>query len=474
MLPPDRPARRPPHRSRFGILVGTAVALLWTVVAAHVPSEFGYRIDVTPSPGAALARVALPSASFAALRTRDGGDLRVFNAEGRVLPYALLDARAAPNASVDRFGERVIALPIRSEAAIGRDTPTLRIEETPTRRVIEYAPTQSSAKARPDASTAPPRALLFDTRDISTPVRAIDFEGTLPAATIVSLTIDGSDDLRQWRRVVTDAPVFDFTEPNGSAAPSNRRVELPKSAGAASLKGRYLRVTWSNGGSAAGLTALRPVLMDDTSTPAAELPLGPPRSAADDAAEWTLPPALGSGASARLLGLRFATTATNSLMPLTISTRERAGEPWRIVASTVVFHFDGQNGAVTPRAPLATQLRVEPARGYSLRGVPLTLTLEYAPMQVLFVATGPAPFTIAAGKTGLTTAALPVATLMPIHQPGAEFTVPLATLASQSAGTPKAESSLADSIGRSTLLWGVLLVAVVVLAGLALSLLRRP
>ena len=54
-------------------------------------------------------------------------------------------------------------------------------------------------------------------------MRAVELEGTLPNATIVSVSLDISADLKSWRILVSDAPVFDF----GNDGPSNRRIELP-------------------------------------------------------------------------------------------------------------------------------------------------------------------------------------------------------------------------------------------------------
>ena len=146
---------------------------------------------------------------------------------------------------------------------------------------------------------------------------------------------------------------------------------------------------------------------------------------ADNAVEWTL------STGFRASGLRLQTTASSTLMPVRILTRARSGDPWQPVASTVVYRLKGTSGTdgVNPSLPigatLASQLRVEALHGYSLTGLPLTLALEYPPLQVLFIATGDGPFSIATGKAGLESASLPVATLLPNYASGAEFATPL-------------------------------------------------
>ena len=121
-------------------------------------------------------------------------------------------------------------------------------------------------------------------------------------------------------------------------------------------------------------------------------------------------------------------------------------------------------------------MRVEALRGYNLTGVPITLALEYAPLNVLFVATGDGPFTIATGNTSAQSTAVPVTTLMPNYQNGDEFALPVLTATFSVNQPPSKPSAAAEMFAAATqksfLLWGVLGLAVVVLGGLAVSLLR--
>lgn len=455
------------NRLKFALRALLALATVGSSATAFAQSatDFAVRADVVVPPGAAVVRAALPGPSIAALRSGNGGDLRVFNGSGMSLPHALIDASTEAQTRPDAPGQRLIALPIFAATSTTANAPSLRIEEGPTRRVIEY----SSAKPTPGARQEQ-RGLLFDTRKIETDVRALELEGTLPAATIVKVTLDASQDLKSWRTLVTDAPVFDF----GADGPGNRRVALPV---AQSLKDHYVRLRWNVPGNLP-VTAMQTVGVGSAkSVPPTTLELGAPTSTADNAAEWTLPSGL------RVAGLRLQTSAANALMPVRVLTRARAGDPWQAVASTVVYRMTGTDGAigVNPSIPvntvLAPQLRVEALRGYNLTGVPLTLTVEHPPLHVLFVATGEGPFSIATGKSGVESAALPVSTLMPNYKSGAEFALPVvqATLA---AGTKPQNAnsggSFADLFNRSTMLWAVLGFAVLVLAGLAISLLRSP
>ena len=476
-------------RNRLSVLLGfvgmrcahrqhtSAVALLFAAcfaatAFAQSPSDFATRADVVVPPGASIVRAALPAASIAALRGVRGGDLRVFNASGVSLPHALIDASTEKFARADVPGQRLLALPIyASTTATTSGAPTLRIEEGPNRRVIEYSATKAIA-----TTNQAPRGLLFDARKVDTAVRAVELEGTLPNATIVKVSLEISADLKSWRMLVSDAPVFDF----GSDGPSNRRIELPVAQTPTMLKDHYVRLT-SNLPGGMQIVALKAVGADAVkSLQPTAIAQSAPVITSENGAEWTLSTHL------RASALRLQTTTNNALMPVRILTRARAGDPWQLVSSTVVYRLAGATGgdSINPAIPinsaLASQLRVEALRGYSLAGVALSLALEFPPLQVLFIATGDGPFSIATGKAGLESAVLPVATLLPNYATGAEFSTPLLQATSISLDTnprtagQSAKDLLSELFNRSAILWAVLGLAVVVLAGLAISLLRSP
>ena len=441
-------------------------------VNAQTVNEFSTRATVAVPTGTAIARVALPAPSIAALRDANGGDMRMFNAAGLSLPHAVIDTSRQAPATQDVAGERIAALPIYT-ASIGTGTaanaPALRIIEGPNRRVIEVGAATTGAEQKRDATAV--RGLLFDTRNLKNELRAVELEGTLPPSLIVKVTLDVSTDLKSWRPVASQSPVFDF----GSEGPSNRRVDLPVGQ---TLEGQYLRLTWSDVPSLA-VTALRTVgVMNTSRTEPVVIELGAPQNTAEGYAEWTITPGL------RASAIRLQTSTANALMPVRVLTRSRSGDPWRTVANTVVYRLASSataqtiNPSVPLSSPLESLVRVEALRGYNLTGVPITLALEYAPLNVLFIATGDGPFTIATGNANAQSTAVPVTTLIPNYQNGSEFALPVLTATVSVSQPPAKLSAAAEIFGvatqKSFLLWGVLGLAVIVLGGLAVSLLRSP
>jgi Protein of unknown function (DUF3999) len=474
------------------IAAALAIALITATPASYARTvqDFASRMQVSVPAGTSVARVALPAATFASTRTADGGDLRVFNEEGQLLPYALINAATQPQTRPDTQGTRLIALPILGERATASgNASTLRIIEgdgTGKRRVIEYSSPNDVSTSRKASAVADVRGLLFDSRSLDSEIRAVELEGALPAATVVKITLSASPDLTNWRVLSLDAPIYEFPATEGSASgPGNRRVSLPAGT---NLKDQYLRLTWSGVSAAPAIVALRTIGVGEAATvPPVTVDLGAPTGSgsSDEAVQWTLPNAY------RVQALRLATAVPNALMPVRVSTRARAGEPWRTVTSSVVYRLTGADGvtSVNPAQPLAyalkREVRVEAMPGYRLTGVPLTLSLEFAPLHVLFVATGKGPFTVASGKAGLASAALPVATLMPGYRAGDEFKLPLLAATGGASADPFAAGNKgvtpgmtgnapSDWLNRTTILWSVLVLAVLVLGGLALMLLRSP
>lgn len=465
-------------------------------VQAQSPAEFSTQVTLAVPAGTAIARVALPAATLASLRGVGGGDLRVFNGNGQALPHALIDAAAAPLQRQEAEVIRTPAWPIYDETLPDAPgAPTLRIVDGgPTRRVIEYSSPASPASAAERTKHAAIRGWLFDLhasrQDIKTgadrELRGVALEGALPPSTLIRMTVAASTDLKHWRTLAADFPVFDFTAPGSAVggAPRNRRIDFAPGTRVAE---RYLRLTVSGApATALSISALRSIGVEQGPRAApVNMELGGPDHESDGGVQWRLPVTLHAQA------LRLATRTENALLPVRVSTRARAGEPWRLVAQTVVYRLRGADGSISVNPaqalamPLDREVRVAPEPGYRFDGVPITLTLDFAPLHVLFIATAPGPFVIASGNAGLASTALPVATLLPGYKAGDEFAIselpqPDATSDGRADATSRALRAPAGDVAatgwrnRTTALWAVLIAAVAVLGGIAVALLRAP
>lgn len=258
----------------------------WSAEAPAV-SEFAWRGTLTLPAQASLVRVEVPVAALLRMQSSAGHDLRVFNAAGDTVPFALLGraelSHVAPTARTASYP----AYTLFSAASAGK----------PTRGAVEVQVNtngqRSSAWVRLDtsgvtASATPPgaqplQAALFDLRAEQQAVDALELSIDLPRNVLVSISVATSTDLKDWTVVASKGPLFQF---DGEGAPSSHTLELHQSL---PLKKRYLRLAWP-GQNGVVLRSLVGRVAPAHTVPAplrAALPPGMPDS--KGGLTWTLP-----------------------------------------------------------------------------------------------------------------------------------------------------------------------------------------
>ncbi|MDO5692486.1 MAG: DUF3999 family protein [Pseudomonadota bacterium] len=466
---------------RWIAATATALALLpasaaWATGGQAV-SDYAARWSLQVPAGAALARLPLPAEVLTRLQTSDARDLRIFNAAGQPVPLAV--DRDGPAAAPARQAPPVelAAMPLMGNASQPPgEQGTLRVRIEGARAIsIEQtgdAPTQA----------ARPIGALIDTRAVQAPLSAIELVAQMPEAETVTFRLHASEDLQQWRALgaATAYRQGDF------AAPARLRLQGER------LRNQFLRVTWHDAGMRADLPvqiqAVRLTPQAEAAPaprPAVALALPPQeRVVRDGGLEFALPFAT------PLAALDIQTGRRNFVQPVRVLARERAEQPWTPVARHVVYAFDAPEGARTsPPAELAAsrhwrQWRIEPEpRAAAIELDTVTLRALFAPVQVVFATSGEGPFTLAAGRADAPAAALPLATLMPGYQSGAQQRLPAATLGASSdtrlAVNPVAPPAVtAQPVRegpnqRQWLLWGVLVGGALALAAMAWALARQ-
>lgn len=433
------------------------------------PGDFTWRAPLQASAGAALVRVELPPQALLHLQTGDLRDLRVFNAAGEPVPFALLAPPAAAAAPPRARTASAAALPLYGAA--DRAPPAQGSTEV---RIADGAG-QRSVWVRMDGSELPgaPRldAVLIDTRAQGQALDAIEIQGTLPANVPVHIRVASSADLAQWTTLPVRGRLYRF---EGTGAPSNMTLEFERPV---VLEGRFLRLDWS-GQAGVAVTGVTGLLAPGAAAPArvrAPLPAG--RVADRGGLE------IATGFATPMAGLVLETPVPNTLWPVRVLVRNEASLPWRQVGNTVVYRLaNGGRDATNPALALpgvgARWLRLESSNGADLTQARLQAGAEFAPVRLVFVASGQGPFELAVGRAAAPAAALPLATIAGTLGSGTLDDLPLATVGAPvvHAARPAAWALLwpgADPPGPTTVLWTVLVAGVLVLAGVAWSLLRQ-
>jgi hypothetical protein len=458
-------------RPRTAAILLLTASLLAQAQDEPAPAAFAWRGSVDTTGRSGLVRAAVPAEALARLQSRDAADLRVFDASGRPVPFAF--ARPPRPPGEDRPHTAAFpALPLYA-AQPGRAAPKgavqLKVEEGGGNRTLWVQLGQDGPQPAP-AGARPLPAALFDTRAQKEPVTGFVLRARIPTNVPVPFTLATSPDLASWTPVAVQGRIFRF---EGEGAPANDRLEL---GAPLALQDRYLRVDWS-GQEGVALDAVVGLLAAPQPEPAyPSITLPAPVADGPAALEWQL------GFATPIARLELATPRDNTLVPLRLLGRNQASEPWRPLASTLVYRLGapGQQAVNTPVAlPVASVrwLRAEATHGARLESIALTVRAQFEPLEVVFPAGDGGPYTLAAGRPATPQAALPLGML------ASTTATPIAALPLVTVGAAQSSPAPAPGWwspwlprhvdGKTASLWLVLALGVLLLGGVAWALLRQ-
>jgi hypothetical protein len=454
------------------------VSAMAAAIAADAPqiTDFAWRGTLALPVGASLARVELPLQAMLHMQSSEAHDLRVFNAPGAVVPFAVLGgadlSRPAPAAVTAVYkAYPLFAANTAGQASRGAVSVQVNTAGAHGSARVRWSDAASPSDM-PDSSAQPLQAALFDMRAEKQTVDALMLAVELPHNTLVPVTVATSTDLKDWTVVATKGPLFQFDGADGADAPLNTTVELRQ---ALQLQGRYLRLAWTGQAGVKVQTLTARVVGTQTVPTPLRAALPPGRPDGTSSLSWSLPFA------APVSALHLQAVQDNTFVPVRIQGRSDAAQPWRTLASSVVYRLDG-TGSSNPPTPLhgasVRALRVQASQGVALPVGGLQATVEFVPLQVAFLAFGAGPFTLAIGRSQTPAAAVEPSLLGSVAPTGLGA-LPLATVVSvqirpATALAGPAPGWLPEGTSlRSVLLWAVLGVGVLVLGGVAYALLRQ-
>ncbi|CAN7652596.1 DUF3999 domain-containing protein [Acidovorax sp. LjRoot194] len=450
---------------------------------ANSPAAYAIRIPVTLAADAPLQRVMLPAEVLVRLQSPGYADVRLFNGAGQPVPMALagVAAASAPEESVVLPAYPILGGP-GTPGQAGLEGLSLRIEEQQGRRVVQI---DTAGTAAPGGAQSV-RGALLDARSIPLPVARMALDADLPAGQPVTFTVQASRDLKNWRplaeTVLYRADAAGTTpSPAAPGRLGSEHIDLQR----ADLKDHYLRVTWGD----AAVTFRGATLVTSRGA-------GPRERVS---ASMAVPP-LGNNPRELVFALPFATPVaalkitlqgSNVLVPVRVLGRNDRERPWAHLASATVYRMStgGKEQTNTPvelGGASVRDVKIEAdAKSAGFAAAP-DIALQFEPAQLVFLASGQGPFTLAAGLPGASAAAsafLPLASLVPGYQPQQENTLPLAMAdvarADITGGKPAdgplvAAATASDGLPtRSWVLWGVLLAGVGALGLMAWLLMRQ-
>lgn len=404
------------------------------------PKDFAVALPLEAAPGAQVQRVDLPAAALVALKRPDRGDIRAFDANGRPLSTALLDARGATPQST-----HLDAIPIAAQGSgFANSAVSVRVDRDGSAVTVDT----SSSKAGADAA-----GVLFDTRKLVDPAQAITLDASLPMQRPVTMTVEASGDLKSWH-VLAEQVLF-----RPGASPDllgSGRIALPET----SLEGQYLRVGWS-GAPEAKISGATLYTAHSPLPPRIEVPTNGLVLADSHRLRFILPPGPTPAA------LRVTMTGKDGVVPIRLLGRNASDESWTLIA--VASLRQGGGATLETGGSTVEEYSLEAdARSAGFSQAP-RLDLLFDPVALLVAFNGAAPYRLATGDAAAGPAFFAVSDL------AATGPYPLAKVGGGNAGaaidlTPASDSSFPAL--RTLALWTALILGTVVLVFAAYRLFR--
>ena len=440
-------------------LSGLALWLLGSAACAQeTPADFSVRVPLAVSGNGPWYRLELPLAVQLSARQADLSDVRVFNAAGEPQAYAL--SRQSSQRSESRTVTEVKWFPLYA-ADTQQALPGVVMKSTTEGTLLEIRP--STAKG-PQVL----RGWVLDASAIKAPLQQLSLDWSREHDGFQRFSIEASDDLQHW------TPWGDGQVARLSFA--DERVEQ-HDVNLPGQSARYLRLVWQ-GQAAPLLTSAKLVSATSSSLPLPLVwsqPLAGTRLSAGEYS-WQLPTGL------NVERLRIELKQPNTLAPVTLSGRRDSKQAWQPLSNGLLYRLTSNGQEVVQdelqlpgQAVAELKLQVD-ERGAGLGVEAPALHFAVRSTQLVFLARGEPPFTLALGNAAAKAANLPLSTLIPDYSAERFKALGQATVAGDAVvNTPVVAAAVESGPDWKKFgLWAVLLLGVAALGAMAYSLLRKP
>ncbi len=447
--------------------------LLWLALlplGAQAADDFARQWPLQLSrPEAGAYRVPLDASVYAAAHWRDLRDVRVVDADGKPVASAVHAAAVPPPAPVRTVELRWFALPV---TAAGDDDLSVVVRRDAGGKVLSIR----NSVARGGSSGAADPVWLVDLGEDAGKLRALVVDWADATATLdLGYRLEGSDDLRGWQ--LLDPQVRLVQLRNQGRELRNDTIEVATAM-------RYLRLVPLQRTGAPALRGLRGEMADTAE--AGDWQWQELQAAtAGDAKDGYLYQLQGRWPVQRL----DVVMPANSTASWTVSSRDPdrmsggdATSAWRVQA----IGWNAWNLSATGQQQRSAPLQLPGAvsdREWRLQAGPEAvsaaapvLRLGYRPGSVVFLAQGRAPYLLVAGSANVAEAQAALDPMLDALRArnGAQWQPAVASLGAgvQRAGDAAYRPARAPRDWKNVVLWAVLVLGALAVAGFALSLVR--
>jgi Protein of unknown function (DUF3999) len=385
---------------------------LFVACSARAAGEPALRFEapITVTAAAPFVQLPLPASAYGRSQSPLLADLRIVDAHGERVPFALLPPRQAGSTRREQLRDATL-YPLPAQArSDGSWALPLTVSIQGDRIDIQRSGTPAAA---PPARSA---GWLFDLgerrRDEPAP-HALRLAWSGPVEFSAVYRLESSDDLRQWR-------------PDGSG----QLLALASTSGALTqptvllnaTSGRFVRLLWADVAQAPAITAARAVSSlssQQTPDPPQRLSFkpSPQPGSADEHSRRALHFDLGGVLP--LVQINLLLGGGTVVAPVRLQMRNSPSEPWRELASAVFYRLErGSDVALSPALDTQSSLRylrvLPDTRAAALDAGQTQLQVHTNLASLVLASQGQPPYRLQAGAQVSTPSALPLATLVPL------------------------------------------------------------
>ena len=401
------------HRSEPWRAVALLCAVFGAVSAQAEEPAYRFHAPIAIDQPAAFVLLPLPPSAYGRSQQAGLQDLRMADAKGERVPFAILEPRLPEAKSSEQASDALLyPLPAKPNAS-GTWASPLEVTVQGERISVKRLP--GGQTTAPIAQSAGWLFDLGERRKDDPPPLSLRLRWSGPAEFSAAFRIESSDDLRQWRSGGA-GQLLAFAAAGGPL--TQPTVVLPAGSG------RFVRLFWADAAAAPGVTGAKVIAAQQSSVvldPARELTFAasaepPGKAAPDEDAKRALHFDLGGVLPLVQIGLQLG--PGTRVAPVRLQGRNGANEPWHELGSAVFYRLErGSEVSASPPFALrarARYLRVLPdARAAALDAGATRLVVQAALASLVFATQGAAPYQLLAGAEKAAPSALSTATLVP-------------------------------------------------------------
>jgi hypothetical protein len=449
-------------------LLATFIVVSYGFATDHAKSvdtiqshDFAYALPLKFEGQDALYQITLPLSVYQKTVRSDLGDLRVFNAQGEVVPHMLQQLERSSISQPEH--SKLAWFPLQGASNAGLDQLTIRVKRNAAGTLIDI---NSNGKPAAQARLC---GYLLDASAIKQSIQALELDWNSGKDSFVgTLHIESSDDLKHWNTIVSGAPLANLQF--GGHRLSQKRVEFP------ALHSKYLRLSWPQDMAPMHLTGIKAELAGTSIDTPLTWHATTGSAVTDKSGEYQFD----LGAHLPLQRVRIELPQMNTLVQAELFSRARPEDAWQAAGNSVLYKLQ-HSGQDLKNPDIAVTgnhrywlLRVEQKSGGLGTGMP-GMQVGWQPHQLQFVTRGAAPFQLVYGSSEIKPAEFQIQNFLP----GGEDKPALKILPAQTGAqiTLGGESRLSAAptplAWKKWILWFVLSVAVMLLGWMAYRLVKQ-